>query len=162
MRREYGLNAQNGPRLRLLAESCHVDEFSGSLDIGQLCAKESLAKYISPCSYCGAPADSIDHIPPRHMRMQLREMELTPFTVMEVPSCRECNSALGARPLLTIGHRRSWIKGWLKRRYAKYLRIPNWTEEELATFGPGLRGVVIRNMAKRDLIKQRIQWPNNH
>lgn len=141
-------------------ESNHVHENEYTLSLGQLCVQESRADYVPPCSYCGVPANSIDHIPPRHMRMQLREMELTALTVLEVPSCKECNSALGARPLLTVGHRRAFIKKWLAQRYAKYLRIPNWTEEELAGFGAGLRGRVKRNMQIRETIKERLRWPN--
>ena len=141
-------------------ESNNVHENEYALSLGQLCVQDGQAGYVSPCVYCGMPADSVDHVPPRYIRAQLAQVELKPVTVVEVPACRECNCALGARPLLTVGHRRAWIKDWLKRRYRTYLNIPNWTEEELAEFGEGLRGKVRRGMAIRDTVRERIQWPN--
>ena len=138
----------------------YVIEDDAVLSLGQLCVQERQSSYVSPCVYCGMPADSVDHVPPRYMRAQLSQLELKAMTVIEVPACRECNCALGARPLLTVGHRRAWIKEWLKKRYRTYLNIPNWTEEELAEFGIGLRGKVRRGMAIRDNVRNRIQWPN--
>lgn len=140
-------------------KSDYVLEESGSCLLGDLCAKEAESVYVSPCAYCGMPADSVDHIPPRHMRVQLSELELQAMIVMEVPACRECNSALGAKPLLTVGARREWVKSWLSRHYAKYLRIPEWREEDLAALGQSLQGMVRRNIAIRDTVRDRIRWP---
>lgn len=118
--------------------------------------------YVSPCIYCGFPANSIDHVPPRHMRLQLSACALIAIHEREVPACRECNSVLGARPLLTILERRNYIKQALRRRYAKYLRIPNWTEEKLAELGEELRGMIKRNMAVRDDTRKRLQWKGGY
>ncbi len=126
---------------------------------GHVSVAESESTYIRPCSYCGMPADSVDHIPPRHMRAQLTAVELVAVVVEEVPACRECNSALGCRPLLTIGQRREFIKDWLTKRYAKYLRIPTWSEAELSVMGPSLQGMIRRNLAIRDMVRERIRWP---
>lgn len=46
--------------------------------LGELCAKESDEVYITPCIYCGMPANSIDHIPSRHMRRQFSGINAFP------------------------------------------------------------------------------------
>lgn len=122
------------------------------------CISEEADEYIKPCVYCGLPGDSVDHIPPRSLRRQLLDIELVAMKEMEVPACRECNAALGARPIITITERREYIKKYLRRRYASYIRIPNWTAEELSEFGNDLRGMICRNMAVRDCALQRIAW----
>jgi hypothetical protein len=57
-----------------------------------------------------------------------------------------------------MGERREFVRGWLKRRYAKYLRIPNWTQENLAELSENLQGMVRRGITIRDLTRQRLAW----
>lgn len=133
------------------------DSRGNELD-GHSVVAESDPVYLTPCIYCGIVCDSIDHIPPRSMRAQLSGVELAAIGQQEVPSCRECNSVLGGRPILTITERRAYIKAALHCRYKSYLRIPNWTEDELKEFGESLRGMIRRNMAVRDIVRQRIAW----
>lgn len=121
-------------------------------------ASESGRAYLTPCIYCGMPCDSTDHIPPRHLRDQLVGLDLVALGEKEVPACRECNSALGRRPLITVLERRGYVKNFLRRKYASYLRIPNWTEEELETFGHDLQGMIRRNLALRDEVRKRLAW----
>ncbi len=130
----------------------------GYNDTGKICVKECDGVYITPCVYCGMPASSIDHIPPRHMRRQFSAIDLSAVHEREVPACLECNSALGARPLLTITERRDYVKAWLRRRYTKYLKIPNWTDAELLELGENLRRMIQRNIAVRDDVRNRIAW----
>lgn len=113
---------------------------------------------LQPCVYCGLPADSVDHIPPRHMRAQLPEIELQSIIWHEVPACRECNSALGARPLLTLSERRDYAKGHISRKYKKYLALPDRTPAELEEYGPNLRGLILSNMAIKETAKARLRW----
>lgn len=129
--------------------------------ISQSCASESSGLYITPCIYCGMPASSVDHIPPQSMRMQLGAVELAAIHEQEVPACRECNSALGARPLLTVTERRAYVKDWLRRHYASYLRIPEWCESDLLQLGAGLQGMIRRNIAVRDDVRKRLRWKTN-
>ena len=126
--------------------------------MGQSYSSESESVYLTPCIYCGMPANSVDHIPPRKMRHQFSCVGLVAMNEQEVRSCRECNSALGARPLLTVTERRAYVKEYLRRHYASYLRIPNWTLDELQEFGDDLRRMIQRNMLVRDEIRQRLQW----
>ena len=132
---------------------------SGYTDGSQ--TRESVHDCLKPCIYCGIPSDSIDHIPPRHMRDQLLGVGLVAMherEVLEVASCRECNSALGARPLITITERRAYIKTYLRKRYQKALRIKDWREDELALFGEDLRKMIVRGLALKQLTRERIAW----
>jgi hypothetical protein len=113
------------------------------------------------CAYCGSPADSIDHIPPRSVRPTLLASGLARrYPFIEVDSCRECNSLLGARSLWTLKDRRQHIKQKLKSRYAKYLRIPNWSPTELAAMGQNspMRKHIENGLLIRDFTLKRIQF----
>jgi hypothetical protein len=54
-------------------KSDDVDVLSFCSGEGFLSAEEE-SLYLTPCIYCGMPASSVDHIPPRHMRAQLLEL----------------------------------------------------------------------------------------
>ncbi len=116
---------------------------------------------IQPCEYCGMPADSLDHVPPQAVRPFLAESGLTGrYPFVEVWSCRECNCLLGARALFTIRSRADFIKKALAKRYAKFLRTPEWTDAELAKLGYVLQQIVINALVMKELVKSRIRWKN--
>lgn len=48
-----------------------------------------------PCTYCGGPSDTIDHIEPVSRSRSSEWLNLT-------PACRSCNSAKGTKSLLTF------------------------------------------------------------
>lgn len=74
---------------------------------------------VEACYYCGVPADTIDHVPPRAARPAIIQTGLTSrYPFVEIPSCRECNCLLGARPLWLVKQRKKFVKGALKRRYS--------------------------------------------
>ena len=111
------------------------------------------------CTYCGIPADTIDHVPPQSARPAIIEIGLRnrwPFE--EVISCRECNLLLGARALWTVKSRKAFIKKALARRYKKYLRIPSWTDAEIARMGRGLQDHVLSGIVIRELVNKRLKW----
>lgn len=117
---------------------------------------ERTAKYI--CDYCGLLADTVDHVPPLSVRPALIELKLAPrYHFVEVRSCRECNTALGARPLWTISQRKQFLIKWITRRYDQYLQIPNWTEGELAKLSETLQDCVLDDLAVRDLTRHRLR-----
>jgi hypothetical protein len=116
---------------------------------------------VPPCCYCGMPSDSIDHIPPRAARPRIIEAGLASrYVFIEVDACRECNSLLGARTLWTLRSRKTFIRKALSRRYAKFLRIPDWDSSELASFSQRsmLRGYIERGLIVRDIVRQRLKW----
>lgn len=115
-----------------------------------------LAEYA--CEYCGLVADTIDHVPPVSVRPTLIELDLAfkiPF--VEVRCCKECNCLLGRKPLWTIKQRRDYIHNILKIRYAKYLAIPEWIEQDLNQLSPQLREFTIHGIAIREVVKQRLR-----
>ena len=112
---------------------------------------------MAACYYCGAPGTTIDHVPPKTARDRLIALGRH-FTPVELPACSECNSAIGARALWTASERKAFVKRWLRQRYAKYLRIPPWTESELAPLGDQLRGYILASIERQRQIRARISW----
>lgn len=123
------------------------------------CRYESHRITIEPCIYCGCPADSIDHVPPQSVRMVLAELNLFDrFEFVEVPACRECNCALGAKSLFTIKERKAYMKDWIAHRYRKYLALPEWTETQKAQLGEGLHSFVMAGEIIAELARKRLRW----
>lgn len=114
---------------------------------------------IEPCVYCGVAANSIDHVPPREAREGILAAGLgRRYPFFEVHACRECNSVLGSRGLWTLTARREYIKRALRRRYAEFLRIPDWDDSELAQLEPTMRDYVLNGLAIRDFTRERITY----
>jgi len=106
------------------------------------------------------PADTKDHVPPKAVRAIILQEHATRWPFVEVPACHECNSALGARPPWTVSERKQTVKQYIRRKYRRYLRIPEWSDAELAehdarsTLGSYIyEGVIIQR-----LTKQRLAW----
>jgi len=112
-----------------------------------------------PCYYCGLPASTVDHVPPKVMRQRIEELGLKArYEYHEVKACHECNSALGARAILTLPERKRFMKAWLRRRYRRLLRIPAWSDSEIAQLGYTLRTSVLSHILASEVIKARIGW----
>lgn len=75
-----------------------------------------------------------------------------------VPSCRECNSALSGQLFPTLRERRAAAHDHIRRKYAAYLRVPNWGEEELLTMGPKARTEIAAALKIRDWVRGRLRW----
>ncbi len=119
-------------------------------------SSERMAEY--SCEYCGLVGDSVDHVPPTSVRPTLLELGIAArYPFVEVRSCRECNCGLGHLPLWTVKQRKEYIKKWLRRRYKKYLAIPDWTDSELGTLAQDLRDHTLHGLAVRDLTKARLK-----
>jgi hypothetical protein len=111
-----------------------------------------------PCFYCGVPADTTDHVPPRSVRGELMALNITQWEFVEVPACHECNCALGARALWTLPSRKAWIKRWLRKRYARLLVIPEWTEVERADISERLNAFIDEGLFAAQVAHRRIKW----
>jgi hypothetical protein len=114
---------------------------------------------VSACEYCGMPADTVDHIPPRSVRQFICDSGLQgrfPFKI--VSSCRECNTLLIDRDLWTLRERIEFIKKELRRRYRKHLSVADWTDNEISELGFNLQKAVQHGMVMSELIKYRIGW----
>lgn len=126
--------------------------------LGRTMDDPGLAGYA--CAYCGLVGDTIDHVPPRSVRLTLLNLGLAArYPFVQVRACRQCNSALGDRPLWTVRQRRAWLKRWLRRRYRRHLRMPDWSDHELNQLSPALRREVVRGLALRELTRRRLAWP---
>lgn len=116
-----------------------------------------------PCTYCGQPANSRDHVIAKRMRevVELRygfmskEASKVPDTV---PACLECNSIAGAKLFLTISAKRRYIQIELRRRYSKLLKSPNWTKKELDEIDHGLRSYIITCLNQKIILLDRISY----
>lgn len=111
------------------------------------------------CAYCGMIANTVDHVPPTSVRPTIIELRLVhryPFT--EVQCCSECNSLLGRRPLWTVVQRREFIHARLRRRYKKYLALPDWSEMELLALESTLRGSIEHGLAVKSVVLNRLAW----
>lgn len=91
------------------------------------------------CTYCGDPyGDTLDHVVPHSYSGITTKKNYSRDHV--VPACRECNTLLGAKMFTTVGTRAAYLAGALGLRYAKALRMPYWSDDEIASLGPGVRG----------------------
>lgn len=91
-----------------------------------------------PCTYCGAPSESMDHIPPIWSCTSLADDHIPhdPSHFVKVPACQQCNSHLGGKMFLTVAERRRSVRSYLRSKYARLLRMPLWDEDELAEMSP--------------------------
>ena len=109
------------------------------------------------CAYCGVRADTKDHVPAVSVRPFLAETLPGRYPELEVPCCRECNSALGARGL-TIAARRELARVAIEKRYRDVLKAPAWTSEELAEMGPGMTSVIKHDTELKAWVRARLSW----
>lgn len=80
--------------------------------------------------------------------------------VAVVPSCKECNCAIGDRIGHRITERREEAHRHIRRKYRKALEAgKRWTRAELAELGPNLRAAVGRLLLQDEVVRQRLAWP---
>lgn len=119
------------------------------------------------CYYCGEPADSVDHARPRSLDRALNSLSEEHRRAVYasqprreiVDACRTCNSVLGSRWFDTLEARRDYVKAYLRRKYARVLASPSWTDGEIATLGRTLRTAVVRQQQLKDSVERRLRWP---
>jgi 5-methylcytosine-specific restriction endonuclease McrA len=116
---------------------------------------------LAPCTYCGLPAESVDHVIPRnHRRAALAVGARWNARVADtVPACCECNQLASALVFRGVVEKRSYIHQRLRARYSWALKTANWSEEELDELGPTLRSSVDAAIAAKRLIHRRLRWP---
>ena len=77
---------------------------------------------------------------------------------MIVPACRECNSSIGDRLFDTMQERIRAAKIHIRRKYAKYLAVPDWSDDQLHALGQRLRQFIEAGIFKKQLTKERLRW----
>lgn len=107
------------------------------------------------CAYCHAPADTIDHIPARAVRVHLVEHAPGKYPELEVRCCRECNALLGPRGF-TFEARCQQLSQALRARYRDVLNAPLWSEAELSELGPTLQQEARQMLALKPWVEARL------
>jgi hypothetical protein len=122
--------------------------------------KKSTGQLVSVCVYCGDAATEKDHIIPYSYAgmCSVRSGKAGNYAGETVPACKDCNSWLGSRMILTVAERKKAVARSLPKRYAKLLKAPNWTLEELEEIEQSLRTAIETTAKKKAAIKRRIRW----
>ncbi len=89
------------------------------------------------CSYCGVSA---------------------PAAQETIPACRECNSLLRHTDIGSLEGRKAHVSQCLAKKYAKYLAMPEWTEEEISECGLALQAQIRAGLSIRDRTRTRLMW----
>lgn len=108
------------------------------------------------CIYCGRPGYTQDHLLPRRWSGDAKR-----HFVVIVPACGMCNSLLGDTLTWSITERRELCRARMRRKYRKYLRIPDWTEEEIAEFDRGMRDFIRDGLMKKREAERVLSWPED-
>jgi len=77
-----------------------------------------------------------------------------------IPACNECNHIAGAKLFKSFGAKRKHIQKELRRKYAKLLAAPAWTENELNALGRELQERVRWLLIQKQRIEPRVSWRN--
>jgi hypothetical protein len=117
----------------------------------------------TPCYYCGRPASAVDHVIPKAVLRSIGDdkeslQKTTNHRVLTVPTCRECNTLLGATTQSTLKGRKAYLKERIRRRYKQVLKTPYWNEEDIGELGPTLRQAVRGAINMKKEILARLRW----
>ena len=110
------------------------------------------------CIYCGELSQSLDHIPPLNIfkfctLVELRERGIL---LLIVPACKECNSLLLDKEILSLQERKKYIRLKLVERNIDLLNMPKWTLEELQHLSIEMLDYIKNQVLIKDLIFSRI------
>lgn len=100
------------------------------------------------CVYCGETANTLDHWPPR---------SYGDFGLL-LPCCRECNTLLGTQSPTSLEARITGLKYMLRQRYQRWLRIPDWDEDDLRSMGKTLRSSIVTGLESKARVSKRLAW----
>lgn len=108
----------------------------------------------STCTYCGEPAEEVDHVIAYSfqtiLRVRLFGKRFGPLTY----SCRECNHHLTNRYFDTFADRCRFASNRLSPKPSPEA----WTEEELSALDPSLAAFIRRNNCRYQLRRIRASW----
>ena len=121
---------------------------------------------MNPCYYCGVTASGIDHVVPQKLlRGAVLAGDLDSYfdmtghgRILEVDSCQQCNSILGAKFDSSLAERKARVKARLKQKLAHDLAMPDWSEDQLNELSPDLRTWVVQGLLRREIARSRINW----
>ena len=108
------------------------------------------------CVYCGELADTLEHCPPLILVGPELDDEFKESLIL-VPACHECNTALGDRYLLTLEHRAEWLVSFYKRKYKRFNRAVAWDEDEMDELTGNLKNFVRGCQTEYERIRTRLE-----
>ncbi len=108
------------------------------------------------CAYCGDVATQIDHTVPVSFLNQKPEIGRM-FNLMKVHSCTECNCMASDFLQQTFFERRLFISGGFIRKHKKQLRTANWSDDEIAEMGVGMRSYIAAATEYNKILKRRLK-----
>jgi hypothetical protein len=99
------------------------------------------------CVYCGDWYECTDHRVPVDWPGDNRSYAAGDI----VTACRECSLLLSHFPKETLSSRAEYLVGAYKKRAAKWLRVPPWSEQELEELGYGMQTQIRRALVARSI-----------
>lgn len=104
------------------------------------------------CFYCNSPAETLDHVPPLSWiePFGTEALSKAKIALSTVPCCRECNTFLGDRKLLTVDDRLEYLE---KKYHTLFDKLVRWSDEELAEMGESFqKSIRAQQWRERDLM----------
>lgn len=108
------------------------------------------------CVYCGYPAGTRDHLLPKQFTGEARRV-----FVAIVPACSDCNGRINDKPEPSVAGRRKIAQDSLRKSKRLVLAGIDWTDEQLAEYGPTLRASLIRQRDLKNQVLARLSWPED-
>lgn len=112
------------------------------------------------CTYCGVPANALDHVVPvcytENTRRTARYSRDN-----TVPCCNECNSTLGGKWVITIPERAEHILNRYLVKYKKIINSAEWQPHEIKELKGVIKMTVVQGMNRKAIIKDRIKCLEN-
>lgn len=100
------------------------------------------------CAYCGEFGEEIEHVVPRW----------TGLPTWTVWACAECNRIALGRVFGCFAAKRDFIRKRLVQKYAKYVRMPEWTEDEIESMRGRMKCYIRGCAIMRQWVLQRIEF----
>lgn len=131
---------------------CHMCRVASWVEKGHVAREEV-------CTYCGAPADTVDHIPATVTYEKMLATGIAAFSQYVVPACRDCNCfILNDLPLWTLRERLMHVAEQIPIRHGHILALPKWKQREIDELGPNMKQYVLAGMHNVTVIKNRIAY----
>lgn len=111
------------------------------------------------CTYCGEPAESLDHVVPvsfTHANRPKGKQGEFNNGFERVPACRDCNGTLRNLMINSVEALAAYLAGRLESRFRKVLKMPRWDEDDLEELGHALRSSVEATVREQERVRRRI------
>lgn len=113
------------------------------------------------CAYCGDWANTLDHVIPISYLSSSDRNKIANYSDDSnlVEACRECNCLASNMVFDSIDEKRAYIQEKLEMRYARLIKMPIWTREEIKEMGWKFRNELKLSALAKKWIINRINYP---